>query len=143
MGSRNLNDTPLGSELMRMLLIVAWLLLVMSPAINADDRSTSFLNLGIKQQHLYSIDGNTTLHEYEEMYRRNQKYVRSTLKSYSIHALDSMGFPKQTVKFMGAAFGLVTNGAKLDLNKSKTLAIEFKDVGNQDRLLYFGVNLDW
>jgi hypothetical protein len=65
------------------------------------------------------------------------------MMSYSRDALESIGIPRQGVNLMGTALGLVINGARLDLNKSKTLALEFKDVGNQERTLFFGVNLDW
>ena len=44
---------------------------------------------------------------------------------------------------MGATLGLATKGAKLNLNESKTLSIEFKDVVTHDPALYFGYNLDW
>ena len=44
---------------------------------------------------------------------------------------------------MGATLGLATQGAKLNLNESKTLAIEFKDVVTHDPALYFGYKLDW
>ena len=32
---------------------------------------------------------------------------------------------------------------KLNLNESKTLALELKDVNDSERTLYFGVTLDW
>ena len=44
---------------------------------------------------------------------------------------------------MSATIGFVTKGAKLDLNDSKTFAIEFKDVVTHDPTVYFGYNLAW
>ena len=45
---------------------------------------------------------------------------------------------------MGAALGLVINNrSQLDLNKSKTLALEFEDVDKPERSLYFKVKLTW
>ena len=44
---------------------------------------------------------------------------------------------------MGVALGLVFSDPKLNLNKSKTLALEIKDARASDPTFYFGVNLDW
>jgi hypothetical protein len=44
---------------------------------------------------------------------------------------------------MGVALGLAFSDPKLNLNKSKTLALEIKDAGDSDRSFYLGVNLDW
>lgn len=129
--------------MMRTLFVVSAFLLTMNTAIRADDWPSSFLNLGFKQQNLYSLDTNLSRQEYEAIYRRNQRFVRSNLKSYTQHALESIGIPEPAVNLMGTALGLVTNGAKLDLNESKTLRLEFKNVDNQDRSLYFGFNVDW
>jgi hypothetical protein len=78
-----------------------------------------------------------------KIYRRNQTYLRDALKSYSKQTLRSIGLSEQTADLMGATLGLATKGAKLNLNDSKTLAIEFKDVVTHDPSLYFGYNLDW
>jgi hypothetical protein len=62
----------------------------------------------------------------------------------SKQTLRSFGFSDQTADLMGATLGLATNkGAKLNLNESKTFAIELKDVATHDPALYFGYNLDW
>jgi hypothetical protein len=84
-----------------------------------------------------------SLREYEETYRGNRRLVRNNLVSFSRDTLESIGIPKQGVNLMGAALGVVINGARLDLNKSKTLALEFKDVGNTERSLFFGFKLKW
>ena len=81
--------------------------------------------------------------EYEETYSRNRRFVGDPLGSYSKPTLGFIGTPRQSVNLMGAALGMVINGARLNLNKSKTLALELKDVSDSDRTLYFGVNLDW
>lgn len=65
------------------------------------------------------------------------------MESYSKNAFGLIGIPEQGVNLMGAAHGVAINGARLNLNKSKTLGLELKDVGNSDRTLYFGVNLNW
>jgi hypothetical protein len=70
--------------------------------------------------------------------------VTNTLRSYSKNALKKIGIPEQGAYLMGAALGLAINHESgLNLNKSKTLALEFKDVDKSDRSLYFKFKLDW
>jgi hypothetical protein len=132
-----------GVDTMRALFFIAAFLLVVSPILHAEDRHPELLNLKFKQQSLYGIDANNSLQEDEKLFRRNQRYLRDALKSYSQQTLSLIGLPDQTAEFMGATIGFVMNGAKLNLNDRKTLAIEFKDVTTHDPALYFGYKLDW
>lgn len=132
-----------GVELRRALIFIPAFLLAMNSSIYAEDRQSSFLDLEFKQQTLYSIDGNNSLPEEEKIYRRNQRYLNDALMSYSKMTLRSIGLSNQTVNLIGATLSLATKGAKMDLNENKTLAIHIKDVGTNDRALYFGYSLDW
>ena len=118
-------------------------LLAMNSALYAEDEQSTHLKLDFKQQTLSSIDDNSSPQDNEKIYRRNQRYLRDALQSYSKQSLRSIGLSDQTAYLMGATVGFVFNGAKLNLNESKTLAIEFKDVVTHDPALYFGYNLDW
>ena len=130
--------------MIRTLTAVSAFLLATSSIAHAEDREASLPNLEVEQQYLHRTDMNMSPQEYDEIYNRNQRFILKNLMSYSENALELTGMPEQGINLMGAALGLVFNdGARLDLNKSKTLALEFKDVGNQERTLYFGVNLDW
>ena len=129
--------------MIRAITVVSVILLATSSIVYAEDRESALLNWGYKQQHFQGADMNMSIGEYEETYRRNRSFVGNTLGSYSIHTLGLIGIPEQGVNVMGAALGMVINGARLNLNKSKTLALELKDVSDSDRTLYFGVNLDW
>jgi len=86
---------------------------------------------------------NMPTREYEETYSRSRIFVNDTLSSNSKHAPGSSGIHEHSVNLIVDALGMVINGARLNLNKSKTLALELKDVSDSDRTLYFGVNLDW
>ena len=132
-----------GVELRRALIFIPAFLLAMNSSIYAEDRQSSFLDLEFKQQTLYGIDGNNSLPEEEKIYRRNQRYLNDALMSYSKMTLRSIGLSNQTVNLIGATLSLATKGAKMDLNENKTLAIHIKDVGTNDRALYFGYSLDW
>lgn len=131
------------AEMLRTAFITSNFLLAIGIAIQANGSQLSSLELEFKQQHLDGIDNGISIENYEELYHNNQKYLRGTLKSYSMHVLGSVGIPDKMTKIIGASVGFITNGAKLDLNQSKTFAIEFKDVGTQDRAMYFSVDLDW
>ena len=129
--------------MIRTLFFIPAFLLAMNSALYAEDGQSTFLNLEFKQQTLSSIDDNSSLQDNEKIYRRNQRYLRDALQSYSKQSLRSIGLPDQTANLMGVTIGFVTKGAKLNLNESKTLAIEFKDVVTHDPALYFGYNLAW
>ena len=129
--------------MIRAITVVSVILLAASSIVHAEDGESALLNWGYKQQHFQRADMNMSTREYEETYRRNRSFVGNTLGSYSLHTLGLIGIPEQGANVMGAALGMVINGARLNLNKSKTLALELKDVSDSDRTLYFGVNLDW
>ena len=129
--------------MIRTITVVLVFLLATSSIVHAEDRESSLLNRGYKHQQFQRADMNMSPREYEETYSRNRRFVSNTLGSYSKHTLGLIGIPEQGVNVMGAALGMVINGARLNLNKSKTLALELKDVSDSDRTLFFGVNLNW
>jgi hypothetical protein len=100
-----------GVDTMRILFFIPTFLLAMNSALYAEDGQSTFLNLEFKQQTLSSIDDNSSLQDNEKTYRRNQRYLRDALQSYSKQTLRSIGLPDQTANLMGATIGFVTKGA--------------------------------
>ena len=129
--------------MIRTIIIVSAFLLGTGSIVHAEDRESSLLNLGFKHQQLRGVDMNISTQEYQELYTRNQKYIRKTLGSYSKGALKMIGIPERGINYMGAAVGVIMNGSRLNLNKSKTLVLEVKNVGDSERAWYFGISLDW
>jgi hypothetical protein len=129
--------------MIRTIMFVSTFLLATSSIVLAEDRESALLNWGSEHQHFQRADMNVSMQEYEATYNRNRRFVGNNLESYSKHALGLIGIPEQGVNLMGAALGMAINGARLNLNKSNTLALEFKDAGNSDRSVYFGIKLDW
>ena len=137
--------------MIRTITVVSAFLLTTSLIVHAEDREHSFLDLGIKpyelefqHQHLHRGDMNMSPQEYEAIYSRNRRLVHKALRSYSKDVLKVIGIPDQVSYRVGAALGLVINdGAALNLNKSKTLAVEFKNASKPGRALYFRIKLDW
>lgn len=136
--------------MIRTITVVSAFFLATSSIVNAENRESSLVNLGLKpyqwgfkNQQMRRVDLNMSPREYEEISGRNRRFVRNSLMSYSKNALESIGMPEQGINLMGTALGLVVNGPGLDLNESKTLALKFKDAGSPQRSLFFEVNLDW
>ena len=128
----------------RTITVVIALLFATSSLAQAEDRESSLLNLGYKHKHLQRVDINMSTQEYAAIYSHNQRLVHKTLRSYSKDALELIGIPEKVSYPVGAALGLVVNdGTVLNLNKSKTLGVEFKDVSKPGRALYFRIKLHW
>lgn len=130
--------------MIRIVTIASVFLLATSSVVRSGDRDASTLNLVLKQRNLHRIDMNLSPREYEEISDRNRRMVLKNLKSFSGSTLESIGIPKQGINIVGATLGAVyNNGTKLNLNKSKTLALEVKDMMGSDRALFLGVKLGW
>ena len=130
--------------MIRMVTIASVFLLVTSSVVRSGDRDASTLNVVIKTRNLHPIDMSLSPQEYEEVTGHNRRVVLKNLKSFSGNVLKSIGVPKQGIDFVGVTLGAVyNNGAKMDLNKSKTLALEVKDMMGSDRALFLGVKLGW
>jgi hypothetical protein len=127
----------------RPLIFLPVFLLTVNSSLYAENRQPHLLDLKFKQETLYGIDVNNSLQENEKVYRRNQRFLRNALQSYSQQTLSFIGLPDQAARVMGATIGFVTHGAKLDLNDSKTLTIELKDMVTHEPVLYFGYDLNW
>lgn len=137
--------------MIRAIIFVSVFLLTTISIARAEGGDSALLNLGIKadefgyqHQAFHRVDTNLSDREYEKIYSHNQLVVRNTLRSYSSNVLKMIGIPEEGGYLMGAALGLVVNDRLgLDLNKSKTLALELEDVDKSDRSLYFRIKLDW
>ena len=125
------------------ILLLSTLYLATGSVACAEDRISSFPDFGFKQQHLYSTDTDLSAREYEEIYSRNRSIVLNNLQSYSRNVHELTGMPEQGINLMGAVLGLAVNRTKLNLNKSKTLALEVKDAARSKRAIYFGLKLEW
>jgi len=137
--------------MIRTMTTVSALLLTTLSLAHAEDSEPSLLDPGFKpnelefqQPYFHRVDKNISPQEYEKIYSHNQRFVQKTLGSYSKTVLKMIGIPEQGGYLLGAALGLaINNGSELDLNKSKTLALEFKDVDKPERTLFFRVKLNW
>ena len=81
--------------------------------------------------------------EYEEISRHNRRFVVNNLRSYAETRLEMAGMPESGINLLGATLGLALDGSRLNLYKSKTLALKLKDIKDSNRSLYLEVDLDW
>jgi hypothetical protein len=131
-------------------IIIAAAMLLTHPAAHAQDNSEPLPDTGpelyqweFRQQQLQGVDINAATREYEVLTRRNRKILKNTLSSYTSNTLKSIGMPELGISLVGNAVGLLTQGVRLNLDESRTLALELRDVNDSERTLYFGVTLDW
>ena len=137
--------------MIRVITLVSAFLLTTVSIAHAEDGDSSLFELGIKasefehqNQTFQRVEMNLSPREYKEVYSHNQGVVRDSLRAYSNNVLKMIGIPEEGGYVMGAALGLVVNDRLgLDLNKSKTLALELEDVDKAERSLYFRIKLDW
>ena len=123
--------------------IASAILLTAFSIVHAAYKEIALPDLGSDHPYFQGIDMNTSPREYQEIYSHNRRIVSQSLRTYSLNALEVTGIPRQGILLMGAAYDLATDGARLNLNESKTLVLEFNDVGDSERAMYLRVNLDW
>ncbi|GMQ87386.1 MAG: hypothetical protein BMS9Abin08_0587 [Gammaproteobacteria bacterium] len=94
------------------------------------------------------VTDDVSVSEYRETYRHNKRVLRSTVRSYSEGAAESLGLPKRASQLAGGAAGvaasLLTNhDLKFRLNDKKTFAFEVRDPVDNDRALFLNYQLKW
>jgi len=130
--------------LIRIPVAISVLALLVSAQLHAGEAIFSVGNSSVEKVHWQTYTTDLSDQEYRSIYKYNQKRVRKFLTSYSENTLLSMGVPEYGVKFIGVAAGLAANrNATLYLNKSRFLALEFKDVINGDRAMLLGIKMKW
>lgn len=123
---------------------LATLLILNSTCLSAANRLAVGEVDGADKYHWHQINTDMNEQEYRRSYKKNQKQIRNFVEDYSESTLMSLGIPKKGVHLMGAVAGAaITQDATFYLNSGKSLAIDIKDAGEDDRAVYFGVKLDW
>jgi hypothetical protein len=92
---------------------------------------------------LRTVDTQMSAQEYREAAHKNQRILRKALRSYLEGTITSLGVPKRGVEYAGAAMAFAVNGAKMNLNDSKTMSLELSDPIRDERALFFKVHLNW
>ena len=96
-----------------------------------------------KSTEWHGVHAQMSSQEYRKATRKNRNTAIKAVSNYVEGKFLSLGIPEEGVTAAGAVVGFAFNGAKIDLNKSKTLAFEVTDVVQQKPVLMLKMNLDW
>lgn len=124
--------------------VIAGVLMMIGAWAQAGDSSALVPDLyKTDQLQLRTVGTQMSTQEYRAAAHRNQRILRKALRSYLEGTITSLGVPQQGVEYAGAAIAFAVNGAKLNLNDSKTMSLELSDPVRDDRALFFKVHLNW
>jgi len=130
--------------LIRLSATISALALLASVQVHAEDAIFSVGETSVNKLHWQTYSNDLSDQEYRKISRHNQRRIRNFVKSYSKNTLLSIGVPETGIKVMGVAAALAANrNTTLYLNKNHFLALEFKDVTNDNRAMFFGFKMDW
>ncbi len=89
------------------------------------------------------IDDHMSQQEYRDASKHNQRVVTKMARSYLEEQFISLGIPVKGVSMAGVAVNFAVTGGKFNLNKSKTLQLEFDDPIDNGRAMFLKFKLDW
>lgn len=89
------------------------------------------------------IDRGISAGEYRNYSRQNLRVARKSAQKLLLQAYSAIGIPKQGAALTGAALGLVIEGAKFNLNESKTMTLRLDEVSGEDRAIALRFRLEW
>jgi hypothetical protein len=128
---------------MHNLAILLLILLAGGPAVCAQDRESPTVGHAKQQSPLRTINADMSLSDYRKVYRRNQRLVVDFMEFHSKRALKSTGIPERAIGLAGTAVLLPVRDTRFHLNRSRTLAVEFQDVVNEDWSLLLEFKRQW
>jgi hypothetical protein len=123
--------------------IVLILLVAGSSAACAEYRNSSATDYETHQSQWRTIDADMSPYEYRLASRQNKRLVIDIMTFHSKRALASTGIPEQAIGLAGTAALLPVRDTRFHLNRSRTLAVEFQDVTDEDRTLFLEFKKKW
>jgi hypothetical protein len=110
----------------------------------ADDNSVELPSLGGSQPVGWQdVSSQMASQEYGEAVRNNKRAILGAARSYVEGQLKYMGLTQEGVRYTGATIGFLLEGARYHLNKSKTVALEVREVVENNRAMYLRYKLGW
>lgn len=124
--------------------ILSLILLVLSSGTQAETLKINVPQLyEVQQSQWRSVDKEMSRQEYKNVYRYNRRVLVNSVSTYLEQQFTSLGVPEMGVSLAAKTIGFAVSGAKINLNESKTMALEVRDVTHEDRGVYLKVKLDW
>lgn len=82
--------------------------------------------------------------EYNQAIRYNKRLLLHAVREYLEKSFTSLGMSETSQKITGAALGLIIQrGAKLNLNNNNSMYLEFDQLNDRDRSIYYKINYSW
>jgi len=114
--------------------------LAASPVLSAQDMNVLIReSLQVEQKQWQHLDLNMSPDDYQNVSRHNQRLARDRVRD----TLLSLGIPDAGISVVGAAVSLTVSKTKIPLNSSDTLALELKDLIDEDRRFLLRYKVDW
>ena len=124
--------------------ILSLSLLVLSAGTQAETLTLNVPQLyEVQRSQWRAVDTEMSREEYKNAYRKNRRILVKTVSNYLERQFTALGVPEMGVNLAAKTIGFAVSGAKINLNESKTMALELRDVTQEDRGVYFRVKLDW
>jgi hypothetical protein len=124
--------------------LLSAVLLVTSGAVGAQEPGADDASAAPDSASWQAVSTAMSREEYTQVYRENRRFLRNLARSGAKATLVSLGVSKSIVGVFGTAAALVLEeDAKLKLNRSKTLALEFTDMADAERAVLIGYTLHW
>ena len=114
-------------------------LFAMNPALHAQDSFFASLQHEADRDQWRQVGADMSPAKYRDALRHNRRLARDRLAETIV----SFGVPKMGLNIAGAAVALAVDDLKLPLNKSKTLALQIKNVTGESRSAQLRFKFDW
>ena len=124
--------------------LLSILLLVTTVVVGAEERDKMGSATTSERSPWRTVNADMSPDEYRQTYQKNRRLLLRTFKSHATEALSSLGASKKSIGMLGAAAALALNQeTKLSLNSSRTLAVHFNDMAQEERAVQIGYTLRW
>lgn len=137
-------------RLARITISIFLLAMAVSVGVRAGDFSLPDNNLllpdltQLKSTEWLRLDSQNSYSKYENSDSYNQQMLHGVVMDYLESKLSSLGIPHSAMTLTGAALIFaIGQDAKLNLNESKTMSLQFQDMKNADRAFLYRLKYSW
>ena len=137
-------------RLARITISIFLLAMFVSSGARADDFSLPDDNLllpdlnQLKSTQWLHMDSQNSYSKYQNSDSYNQQMLHGAVMDYLESKLSSLGVPHSAMTLTGAALIFaIGQDAKLNLNESKTMSLQFQDMKDADRAVLYRLKYSW
>ncbi len=94
--------------------------------------------------HWQHADTQVSPDKYKQTSRHNKRLLRRAIKDYLATNFTSLGVPRSALMLSEiVVFLAIGQDAKFNLNDNKTMALELKDLNDEDRAILYELKFSW